>query len=76
MRGIRSDFLRAVVKAAVSQDFTIDHGGKHPALVCPVCGHHETITTTGQQRHHEAKSKITRLRKHGLVWKGQGGQHA
>lgn len=76
MKGIRSDFLRSVIKAAVAQDFTVDPGGRHPALVCPVCGHHETITTSGQMRHHEAKDKISRLRKHGLVWKGQGGIHA
>lgn len=76
MRGIRSDFLRQVVKAAQEQNFTVDYGGKHPALVCPVCGHPEVITTTGKQRHHEARNKICRLRKHGLIWKGIGGTHA
>lgn len=72
---IRSDFLRSIVKAAIEQGFTLEWGGKHPALICPVCGHPEIITTTGKQAFHESRNKACRLRRHGLLWKGRGGQH-
>lgn len=75
-RGIRSDLLRAVVKAAVKQKFTLDWEGNHPALICPTCGHREVITATGKQAHHESRNKICRLRHHGFTWKGIGGEHA
>jgi hypothetical protein len=74
-RGIRSDFLREIVKAAIKQGFRMDWGGNHPALICPVCGHREVITMTGKQTFHESRNKATRLRRHGLMWKGRGGQH-
>jgi hypothetical protein len=72
---IRSDFLRDLVKTAVKQDFLFDPGGKHPVLVCPVCGHRETITATGKQKFHESRNKAARLRRHGLIWQGRGGKH-
>ncbi len=72
----RSDFLRDLVKAAVRQGFGVDRSGNHPSLVCPVCGHREVITSTGKQAFHESRNKATRLRRHGLIWKGRGGQHA
>lgn len=74
-RGFRSDFLRDLVKAAVSQKFEFDNGGRHPALVCPVCGHREVITKTGRQTFHESRNKAARLRRHGLLWEGRGGEH-
>lgn len=73
--GIRSDFLREIVKTATQQGFELEKGGKHPALVCPVCGHREVITATGKQNFHESRSKASRLRRHGLVWQGRGGKH-
>lgn len=73
--GIRSDFLREIAKAAITQDFTLEWGGKHPVLICPVCGHRETITASGKQSHHESRNKASRLRRHGLMWKGRGGTH-
>jgi predicted RNA-binding Zn-ribbon protein involved in translation (DUF1610 family) len=76
INGFRSADLRQVVRAAVDQDWELVNGGKHPALVCPVCGHQEIVTKSGCQRQHEFKSKIGRLRKHGFVWKGQGGNHS
>lgn len=72
---IRSDRLRQIVSAAVDQGFTVEHGTRHPALICPVCGHHEIITTSGRQLHHEIRNKISRLRRHGLVFEGRGGEH-
>jgi hypothetical protein len=74
--GFRSDFLREITREAVKQGFTLDTTGRHPALICPVCGHSEIITGSGQQRFHESRNKAARLRRHGLVWKGRGGQHA
>jgi hypothetical protein len=73
--GIRSDFLREIVKEAVAQKFAFEWGGKHPVLVCPVCGHRETITASGKQTFHESRNKVCRLRRHGLLWKGIGGKH-
>jgi hypothetical protein len=72
---MRSDFLRELTKAALAQGFVLDPGGKHLALICPVCSHREVITKSGRQTHHEAKSKVSRLRHHGLIWKGTGGRH-
>lgn len=73
---IRSDFLRALVHEAVDQGFTYDPDGRHPALVCPVCGHRESITLTGKQKFHESRNKACRLMRHGLSWQGRGGKHA
>lgn len=72
---VRSDRLRKVIKAAVSQGFVPESGGSHPALVCPVCGHREIYTASGKQHEHEIKKKIVRLRKHGLIFEGRGGDH-
>jgi hypothetical protein len=72
---IRSDLLRAVVAEAVKQSFELDWSGNHPALICPVCKHREVITATGKQSFHESRNKVCRLRRHGLMWKGRGGEH-
>lgn len=73
---IRSDVLRQVIRAAVAQGFVNDETSRHPALVCPVCGHREIYTQSGRQVNHEIRGKISRLRKHGLMFKGLGGKHA
>lgn len=75
LQGIRSDYLRALAREAVRQGWSIEWGKRHPELVCPVCGHRETITCTGKQQLHESRNKATRLRRHGLLWKGRGGVH-
>jgi hypothetical protein len=54
----------------------LDHRGRHKAMVCMTCGHREIVSETGRLIGHEAKDKISRFRKHGLSWKGQGGKHA
>jgi hypothetical protein len=73
----RSDLLRSLVKAAEEQGvMELDHRGRHKAMVCMTCGHREIVSETGRLIGHEAKDKISRFRKHGLSWKGQGGKHA
>lgn len=75
LAGIRSDFLRAITREAIKQGFRLDWTGRHPALICPVCKHPEIITGSGKQTFHESRSKATRLRRHGLLWQGRGGEH-
>lgn len=71
----RSPDLRDLVRAAVDQDFELDDQGRHPKLICPVCGHPEIITTSGRMVGHEFQHKVTRLRRHGLFYRGRGGSH-
>jgi hypothetical protein len=74
----RSDQLRAIYREAIEQRFTSGfHGSQHVFVECPQpeCEHREILTTTGRAYEHELKKKICRLRKHGFVWKGRGGQH-
>jgi hypothetical protein len=75
VRGIRSDKLRRLISAALSQGWQHDIGGSHPRVVCPVCGHREVYTASGRQHEHEIKKKIARLRRHGVLFDGRGGQH-
>lgn len=73
----RSDYLRRMVREALDQEaFEWDWRGRHPALVCVVCGHREIITLSGRQQQPEIKKKACRLRRHGLEWEGRGGVHA
>lgn len=73
--GIRSDKLRKLIKAAISQGWQPETGGSHPMIVCPTCGHREVYTASGRQHVHEIKKKITRLRRHGVFFEGRGGSH-
>jgi hypothetical protein len=76
--GFRSDLLRRLIDEAEEQGVAeLDQSrGNHPALVCLTCGHREIVSTTAKLLGHEAKNKITRLRRHGLSWQGRGGTHA
>lgn len=74
-KGIRSDRLRKLIAAAIDQGWQHETGGKHPMVICPVCGHEEIYTASGRQFHHEIKSKISRLRWHGLIFDGIKKEH-
>lgn len=71
----RSDLLREVVRTALDDGWELVRGSTHPKLVCPVCGHAEIVTQSGRQCRHEIRNKVSRLRKHGLTWRGQPGAH-
>lgn len=68
----RSDRLRKLITAAVDQNWGHEIGGKHPVIICPTCGHREIYTATGRQHVHEIKKKISRLRRHGVIFEGRG----
>lgn len=75
-RGIRCDLYRKLYREGMKQGFSPGRmSTNHLTLTCPVCGHIEQFSTTGRGIGHEAKMKLSAMRKHGLAWGGQPGKH-
>jgi len=77
MQGIRHKGLRKVAKAAREQGFELGATrGDHVYLRCPTCLERLTFSMTVSESHERVVPKfVCRLRQHGLVYDGRGGEH-
>lgn len=78
-KGFSSDMLRNLYDAAVAQGWRPERQAKsgHAHVYCPTPGCHfrESFSLSGRGRPHEVAAKVNAMRKHGLIWKGRGGEH-
>jgi hypothetical protein len=78
-QGFRSDQARELYEEAVRQKWRLlpMKGSGHLYLGCPRqgCFFRMAFSLSGQYRPRELNNQITLMRRHGLTWRGRGGQH-
>lgn len=76
-RGFTSDMLRQLYEEGVKQGWRPEDNRKsgHAYLYCPRCPYREAFSKSGRGFPPEIGRKVTAMRRHGLVWKGRGGEH-
>lgn len=77
LRGIRDGRLRTLAKAARKQEFELGATRHdHLYLRCEQCQERITFSKTVSETDRAAYPQLlNRLRKHGLLYEGQGGEH-